>query len=201
MKQLAHAHGGQVRAESAGVGAGSTFVLELPLRALKAPESVRPEHALQRRELVRNVAPPRLEHTKVLVVDDEWDARTMVSEMLAEMGATVHTAPSVNEAMAIFPKFRPHVSISDIAMPEEDGYALIRRVRALLRDDGGTAPAIALTAYARPEDAETALSAGFNLHMSKPVDLTRLVNAVAELAAGGNSRSAPSGARAKTGES
>jgi signal transduction histidine kinase/DNA-binding response OmpR family regulator len=180
VQQLALAHGGEVQAVSAGIGQGSTFLLELPLRALTSAEAPRTGQIAIPMEL-RRTRPERLDGLDIVVVDDEWDARTMVSEALAELGARVYAAASVSEALSAFRSKPPHVLISDIAMPGADGYDLIRQVRNLPAQEGGRVKAIALTAYARPEDASTALSAGFDRHMVKPVNLAMLANAVAEL--------------------
>ena len=119
---------------------------------------------------------------RVLVVDDEADARELLAIVLGEAGFVVETAGSVSEAFDVLDHFRPHVLISDIGMPEEDGYSLIRRLRRL--ESGESAiPSVALTAYTRAEDRCNALSAGFTTHMGKPVDPADLISAVANLAA------------------
>ena len=119
----------------------------------------------------------------MLVVDDDPDSRNVLSQLLENQGATVAMANATSEAFARFMQWRPDVLVSDIGMPEEDGYTLIRRIRALADTEGGNVPAIALTAYASVEDANAALTAGYQRHISKPVDVTRLVTAVVELAA------------------
>jgi CheY-like chemotaxis protein len=118
----------------------------------------------------------------VLVVDDEPDACNLIATVLVEAGAQVQTARSAAEAFAIFRRFRPDVLISDIGMPGEDGYSLIRRIRALPGLEGGSVPALALTAFAREEDRAKTLAAGFTTHVRKPLDLSKLTCTIAELA-------------------
>jgi PAS domain S-box-containing protein len=175
VRQLVVAHGGTVRAESEGRGHGSTFVVELPARA-----SVRPPRA-QRRDTPPGGV-PRLPSTRVLVVDDDPDAVELVHELLTNAGAIVQTAHSASEALDRLGHFRPDVLVSDIGMPDVDGYGLIRSVRALAPASGGKTPAVALTAYASAEDAERCVAAGFQAHLAKPVDPEQLLRAVASLA-------------------
>jgi signal transduction histidine kinase/DNA-binding response OmpR family regulator len=185
VRQLVQAHGGVARARSAGLGCGATFEVELPLQSA---EAARP---IERLELDASssyekvdVSLARLDGLKVMVVDDEEDARSLLVEVLGERGARVISAESVAHALAQFSVFAPDVLVSDIGMPEADGYALIRQVRRLGASAGGNTPAIALTAYARTEDVDRALDAGFQRHMAKPVDTQRLVNLIASLAPG-----------------
>ena len=118
----------------------------------------------------------------MLVVDDEEDARALVQRLLVARGATVRTAGSAAEALESIQVERPHVLVSDIGMPNEDGYALIRRVRALEAGRGDALPAVALTAYARAEDRMKAVLAGFQMHVAKPVEPAELLTMVASLA-------------------
>jgi CheY-like chemotaxis protein len=118
----------------------------------------------------------------VLVVDDDEDARDLVCRVLEECKATVFTAGSVDEAIELLKRERPAVMVSDIGMPDEDGYDLIRRVRLLPDAEGGSTPAAALTAFARSEDRTRALRAGYQSHVAKPVEPTELVAVVASLA-------------------
>ena len=118
---------------------------------------------------------------KVLVVDDEPDARSLIQRLLEDCNAKVSTAASAHEAMQVLLRDSPDVIVSDIGMPGEDGFTLIRRIRALDGDPGAT-PAIALTAYARTEDRVKAIQAGFQLHLSKPVEPLELVTMVESLA-------------------
>jgi CheY-like chemotaxis protein len=120
---------------------------------------------------------------RVLVVEDDPDARELVSAILEDAGAVVESAPSAATGFAALRSFHPQLLVSDIGMPDEDGYSLIRRVRALGDAEGGGIPSIALTAYTRPEDRAKALGAGFTLHMGKPVSPVALVSAIQNLAA------------------
>jgi signal transduction histidine kinase/ActR/RegA family two-component response regulator len=179
VRHLVEAHGGAVSAESAGEGEGATFSFTLPLMAVKADSSVPapPARALSPRDPARP-----LEGLRVLVADDDDDTREMIGAVLARFGADVRAAASAAGAFESLREWKPDVLMSDIGMPGEDGYDLIRRVRELAREDGGETPAAALTAYARPEDCERALAAGFQLHVAKPVGSDDLVAAVADLA-------------------
>jgi len=183
VRQLVQAHGGVARVKSAGVGCGATFEVELPLmRAEAAPPSE--EQSRDPSGIFDPVELPdtRLDGLKIMVVDDEEDARALLVEVLGERGARVCTAESVAHALAQFAVFEPDVLVSDIGMPEADGYALIRQVRRLDPGAGGNIPAIALTAYARTQDVERALEAGFQRHLAKPVDAERLIGMIAQLA-------------------
>jgi CheY-like chemotaxis protein len=124
---------------------------------------------------------PRLDGLTLLVVDDEEDALELVGEVLREQGAEVHLATSAREALDLFASLRPDVVVSDIGMPEADGYSLIRRIRTLPAEQGGRTPAVALTAYARPEDAQRAFAAGYQMHVAKPVEPAQLATVVANL--------------------
>jgi CheY-like chemotaxis protein len=123
-----------------------------------------------------------LNNLRVLIVDDELDAREMVSVMLSHCGADMKSAASASEALEIIESWKPDVLIADIGMPIEDGYGLIKRLRALPKERGGHTPALALTAYARNEDRIRALSEGYQVHLSKPVDRAALAAVVAKLA-------------------
>ena len=127
-------------------------------------------------------APPTLEGVKVLIVDDEEDARRLLGEMLSRQGAEVKTSASADAALEMLQAWRPDVLLADIGMPDGDGYELIQRVRGLPEGRGGRTPAAALTAYAGPSDRERALSSGFQLHVAKPVEPAELTAAIASLA-------------------
>jgi CheY-like chemotaxis protein len=125
---------------------------------------------------------PELKDFRVLVVDDEPDTRLLMTTIIENCGASVMTVDSAREAFAALEHFKPHLLISDIGMPEEDGYSLMRRIRNLPSEAGGTIPAIALTAYAREEDRRKALETGFQKHLAKPVKPEDLVAVVCEFA-------------------
>ena len=170
VQHLVQLHGGSVRAESGGLGLGATFIVTLPDRpAGEQGSSVQP------------AAEPRtaiLEGMRVLVVDDDPDTRDVVRRMLEEAGAVVVTSASATETRAVLEATAPDLLIADIGMPVEDGYALIRSVRALDSEALAHVPAIALTAHARPEDVEQAIASGFQMHLAKPVDSSQLLTAV-----------------------
>ncbi|MBD1852537.1 response regulator [Cyanobacteria bacterium FACHB-502] len=176
VRQLVEMHGGTVAANSSGEGQGATFTVQIPLMAVcmepsEAQTSI-PEkaNAFALHHSLSNV--------DVLVVDDEADTRNLLTVVLERAGATVRSADSVNEALHMIERSQPDILISDVGMPEQDGYALIRQVRENESERVGTIPAIALTAYAREEDRRQLLKAGFQLHLSKPVESTALVAAV-----------------------
>ena len=176
VKQLVSAHGGSVEAQSDGPGKGSNFTVRLPVRAVAvAPSDVVATAAPD--PLVATAPNVRLDGLSVLVVDDELDARLLLQEILSQHGAEVTVAQSADEARAALALTRPDVIVSDIGMPDEDGYSFIRKLRA----GGARMPAIALTAYAGQQDAQRAFVAGFQKHVTKPVDPARLVSVVANL--------------------
>ena len=180
VRQIASAHGGSVEATSAGIGRGATFLVRLPARA--ATEAVRPSRPSHRPAPFGSGAGGLLSGVSILVVDDELDARELVAEAFKSAGAVVFMAASARDALDVIAAARPNVLVSDIGMPHEDGYALMRRVRELPAEQGGEIPALALTAYARTADAERAFDAGYQRHIAKPVDPLLLVQLVAGLA-------------------
>jgi PAS domain S-box-containing protein len=180
-KQLVEIHGGTIRVESSGEAKGAKFTVSLPVSTLKPRKD--PALAIG---AVANVstaftaASPQLHGIRILIVDDDADARRLTKRVLADFGAEPTIAEGVNQALVALEASRPHVLISDLGMPELDGFELIRQVRAR----GYTfqmLPAIALTAYARTEDRRKALLAGFQLHLTKPVDPAELSAAIASL--------------------
>jgi PAS domain S-box-containing protein len=180
-RQLVELHGGRIEARSEGEGFGATFLVSLPISA--AVPSVAPDERAVRKFLNdRGIErPAHLKGLRVLVVDDEDDARALVATILEDCGCKVTTARSVADALQKMSTELPDVLVSDIGMPEEDGYELIRKVRAMPRDRGGDIPAAALTAYARPEDRRRMLNAGYSIHLPKPVEPAEIVAVVATL--------------------
>ena len=180
VRHLVEAHGGTVTAESAGPGQGSVFLFSLPLRTVREEKVLASGDRFQSRP--RNGAVSSLRGVRVLVVDDDTDARQMISAVLTRSGAEVRACGSAGEALTALPQWRPDVLMSDIGMPFEDGYDLIHKVRALTEEHGGRVPAAALTAYAREEDRQRAIAEGYQLHVAKPASSADLVAAVATLA-------------------
>ncbi len=183
VKQLVELHGGSVRAHSAGEGQGATFVVALPVTALVPDrQGDRPQmHSPVESGAARADACHSLAGVRVLVVDDEPDARALVERLLADCDALVTIAATAEEAIGHLRESGFDVLVSDIGMPGEDGYALIRRVRQLDSPMAGI-PALAMTAYARSEDRQRAFDAGFGLHVAKPVEPSELIEMVARLA-------------------
>ena len=185
VKQLVELHGGTIRATSPGVGQGATFTVTLPrtpVRQEPEPDG-EPRHARADVDAsASHEACAALAGVRVLVVDDEPDARALVERLLSDCEAAVMTAASASEALGVMRRERPDIMVSDIGMPGEDGYSLIRKVRALEPAEGGDVLAVALTAYARSEDRTRAMEAGFQTHVAKPVEPAELVAVVAALA-------------------
>ncbi|HEX7174822.1 MAG TPA: PAS domain S-box protein [Pyrinomonadaceae bacterium] len=182
VRHLVELHGGAVRAESPGEGQGATFTVLLPVAPVYRNTGVDERvHPASRDTLPSYDCPERLDGLKVLVVDDELDARELLRVGIGHCGAEVRTASSVQEALEAIENERPDLLISDIGMPGEDGYELIRRVRELPAENGGRVPAIALTAYARTEDRLQALRAGYQMHVPKPVEMAELMAVAASL--------------------
>jgi len=183
-RHLVELHGGTVEAESAGVGQGTTVSVRLPLLTAGDAASVNTDEAGSKHAVAPDAPAPftSLKGLKVLAVDDDGDARSLLKEVLARCGAEVLTAGSAAEALELVEKWRPDVLLSDIGMPGGDGYELIERVRALPAERGGATPAAALTAYAGADDRARAQSAGFQAHMAKPIEPAALASVVAGLA-------------------
>lgn len=184
VRHLVELHGGTVRAESAGKDQGATFTVQLPIRT-SLPKAAGEETAPTPTVVFDPAEPiPSLQSVRVLIVDDLEEAQEVLTVMLTQQGAEVVAVSSSREALSMLPVFQPDVIVSDIGMPEEDGHAFLRKVRALDPSKGGRTPAIALTAYARDEDRKKALQSGYQKHIAKPVHAIELVSAVAELAQG-----------------
>ena len=188
-KQLVEAHGGTIQARSGGKDAGATFEVFLPSVVMPSLESI----ALDRRVVARpadRFDPSLLRNVRVLVVDDEDDARVLLQTTLQQYGAEVSTASSVEEAFVAFEETQPDVVLSDIGMPHEDGYSLIRRLRARPAAAGGAVPAVAVTAYASAVDRAATQAAGYQAHVAKPFEPAEIARLVARL--GAASRTTPS---------
>jgi PAS domain S-box-containing protein len=175
-RHLVELHGGTIQAESPGPGMGSTFTVNLPRKAARSEAS-----ALTVADDALLHSPTALNGLSVLVVDDEAEARDFITTVLEQRGARAIAVSSAAEAMEVLKRTRPDVLISDIRMPDEDGYDLIRKVRTLESESGGRIPAVALTGYARFEDRMRVLSAGYQMHVAKPVEPTELAAVVASL--------------------
>ncbi|MBI4500467.1 MAG: response regulator, partial [Gemmatimonadetes bacterium] len=179
VKQLVEAHEGTVRAQSDGEGQGATFIVRLPIVPVSEPElGSGPSPPAS----ASGVAPVSLRGITALVVDDDESSREMIAVILEQHGAQVLTAASAPEAIELLQVARFDVLLADVAMPDEDGYALIRKVRASEQTAIASLPAAALTSLARAEDRRQALQTGFQLHLTKPIDARSLVDAVASLA-------------------
>jgi CheY-like chemotaxis protein len=180
VKHLVELHGGTVRAKSPGEGQGATFIVSLPLSPVRADE---------RREHPTALKPPTLDYSsinlagvKIVLVDDEPDARALIIHLLQQCRAEVHAAGSADEGLQLVQAVKPDVIISDIGMPHKDGYQFLREVRALSPEEGGKTPAVALTAFARSEDRTRAMMAGYQVHVAKPIEPQELLATVGSLA-------------------
>ncbi len=174
VRYLVEAHGGLVDAQSPGLGNGATFSVTLPVRAVVAPDAGTGAVASPGSNGSSSHSTTVLENVRALVVDDDQDSLELLRVVLEGAGATIVTATGASEALEARGPY--DIIISDIGMPQIDGYAFMRRFRG--RESGGGVPALALTAYARAEDAALALQAGFNEHLSKPVDVAKLIDVV-----------------------
>lgn len=180
VKQLVELHGGSVKADSAGPDQGATFIVCLPVRAIRDRGTT-----LEHPTSVRYTAPSSPEISlagfTVVVVDDEPDARELVRSVLVEAKAEVFTASCAEDGIELVRTHRPDVIVSDIGMPDKDGYQFMREVRGLASTEGGRVPAIALTAFARSEDRTRAMLAGYQVHVSKPIEPQELVATIKSL--------------------
>jgi len=177
-RHLVELHGGTVAVTSAGAGCGATFFVRLPIAApraqVAAPSAAPPAPAFE--------PAPQLHGLRVLAVDDERDSNEVIHAVLAASGVEVTTARSASEVLALMPVARPDILISDIGMPDIDGYELIQRVRRLPPEHGGRIPAIAVTALARGQDRARAFLAGFDVYIAKPIDPAELTAVIVNLA-------------------
>ena len=183
VRHLVALHHGSIHAESAGEGQGSTFTVSLP--ALVGADGPMPERVTPTTvssALLED--PPTLTGVRVLVVDDDADARELFTGVLEQCDARVRAVASAGAALTALESWKPDVLVSDIAMPEESGYVLIRKIRRLAATEGGSIPALAVTAYAGADDVKLALSAGFQAHVTKPVAPVELALAVGSLVGG-----------------
>ncbi|WP_196527728.1 PAS domain S-box protein [Nostoc commune] len=172
VRHIVELHGGTVKAESLGEEQGATFTVMLPLMKI---------HLDSHQIISQPDDSPDLNGVKVLLVDDERDTRELIAFILEQSGAVVMQTTSAVEALKIMPEFQPNLLLSDIGMPEVDGYMLMRQIRAMSPQMGGTIPAIAITAYAGEADYQQAIAAGFGQHITKPVEPAKLVRAIANL--------------------
>ncbi len=179
VRDIVQLHGGTVSVESSGEMRGATFTVMLPIKSDRIVSG--PQDEAFKNSINVGSEPVRLDGVRVLIVDDEANAREASSELLSSHGAEVKSAGSAKEGFHIFNQFKPHILVSDIAMPGEDGYSLIKKVRALSHMAGGNTPALAMTAYAGQEDIKNALSAGYQAHLAKPVDGDHFLNSIAKL--------------------
>jgi PAS domain S-box-containing protein len=180
VKQLVELHGGSVSAKSAGKGTGANFVVALPLAAVRHEPSR--EHPGTDKNLPPESFDVALDAVTVLVVDDEQDARELICQVLGQCGAVIISAASAAEGLALIQRHKPDVIVSDIGMPEKDGYQFIRELRRLPANAGGQTPAVALTAFARSEDRARAIMAGYQMHIAKPIEPHELLVTIASLA-------------------
>jgi PAS domain S-box-containing protein len=186
VRHLVELHGGTINAESEGLGHGSVFTVDLPL-AQERRDPARAEE--RRREVERRRSRSgvvRLDGLHVLLVEDDDDSRKLLGTMLKRYGARVTSTKSAKEALRVFEGDLPDVLVSDIGMPDEDGYELIRKLRSAPPEKGGLTPAIALTGYASRKDRERALAAGYHQHIAKPIEQSEMIGAIAALVGRGD---------------
>jgi signal transduction histidine kinase/CheY-like chemotaxis protein len=177
-RNLVELHGGAITVHSGGVDRGSTFEVALPVTAWRQHDESAVEDRL---EETAGAVPRPLRGARILLVDDDAGARELLTRILEPTGAQVHAAGSAADGLASILALRPDVLVSDIEMPGTDGFAFLRRVRALAEEEGGAVPAVALTAYVRDEERERILLAGFQAHLGKPVDADELIRTLAGL--------------------
>ena len=185
VRHLVELHGGSITADSAGEGQGATFTMTLPLAVRNERRRSKTTGGLRANKIAEThfITSPALDNIRVLLVDDDPDTLQCLRLMLGESKAVVETARSVSEALAILEWYRPQVLVSDLAMPDEDGFSLVAKIRALKGFGSSEIPAVALTSYVRVEDRARALAAGFNMFVPKPIEPNELISAIASLAA------------------
>ena len=176
VKNIVELHGGTIRASSAGSGKGASFAVRLPVSPAAAARMLDEDQ-----RMAELAVPKELEGLRMLIVDDEDDSRELLAMLLEQCGAAVTSATSAAAALEAFVRDRFSVVVSDIAMPGEDGYSLVKQIRALPVSRGGRVPVVALTAYARGEDRTRALRAGFNAHVAKPIEASELLAVIASM--------------------
>jgi PAS domain S-box-containing protein len=181
VKHLVELHGGSVRVKSPGEGQGATFVVALPISVMRTDDTTHPERPTFSDVDVSTLALPSLKGVRALVVDDQEDARVLMCRLIEEYGGHCALAASGEEALNVLANEDVYIVISDIGMPDLDGYELIRRIRAQPSPTMRNLPAIALTAYARADDRQRALLAGFQMHVAKPVEPRELIAGIASL--------------------
>ena len=184
VRQLVELHGGTVRAASDGVGRGATFTVRLPI--LDGETAAERASPVGDRRIAESMGLPtsrsqRLDDLRILVVDDHADGRTLTTLSLTQAGAIVQAVASAREALQLLEVQRPDVLVSDIGLPDQDGYVLIRQIRGHEAKHGGFLPAVALTGYARADDRVRALAAGFQAHVTKPLEPAELIAAIADV--------------------
>ena len=186
VRHIVELHGGSVSAQSEGEGRGATFVVTLPLSVAVRRKNSDPSVGLSKQALE---CPPELVGLRILIIEDDEDASGMMRTMLEDCRAEVTVAASAREGLEHVDRCTPDVIVSDIGLPEQDGYWFISQLRARPAERGGRTPAVALTAHARVEDRAQALYAGFNNHVPKPIDPIELFAVISALRPGHSSRS------------
>lgn len=181
-RHIIELHGGTIEAKSAGKDTGAEFVIRLQAAALALSEPRRTPPAIARCDTPRRKLTTDLDGLRLLIVEDDFDTRELLMSVLGGSRAAVAGAATAEQALEAFQKERPDVILSDVGLPGGDGYSLIRRIRALTEAEGGSTPAIALTAHARASDRSRAIEEGFDTHMTKPVDPAVLIQMIAHLA-------------------
>jgi len=192
VRHLAELHGGSVSVESEGVGKGSTFSISLPVSTAAASLVVSPQQTKSNGKVESKRADSRLDGVRVMVVDDDADTCELIGFALERLGAEIRSERSVDEALSVISEWQPDVLLTDINMPETDGYSFLARLKSEPSMGWPEIPAIAVTAMARPEDTQKALSAGFNYHIAKPIDFNELSDLISRLI---NSNSTAHGSR------